>query len=69
MVFYLTLTLLRSIGALVGNGIHTLLGDRQRVQMAVGGLVALTAGYFTAKGSLGIAFRFIEARLGAVTTQ
>uniref|UniRef100_A0A2P2HWM6 ATPase family AAA domain-containing protein 3-like n=1 Tax=Hirondellea gigas TaxID=1518452 RepID=A0A2P2HWM6_9CRUS len=54
---------IKSIGALVGSGLHIFLGDQQRVQMAVGGLVVLTAGYFTAKGALGIAFRFLEARL------
>lgn len=54
---------IKSIGSLVGDGMHTFLGDRQRVQMAVGGLVALTAGYFTAKGALAISFRFLEARL------
>lgn len=53
-----------SIGSLVGTGVHSLLGDQQRVQMAVGGLVALTAGYFAAKGSLAMMFRFVEARLG-----
>lgn len=60
----LLISTLRSIGSLVGEGMHTFLGDQQRVQMAVGGLVALTAGYFTAKGALAISFRFLEARLG-----
>ena len=31
---------------------------------SVGGLVALTTGYYMAKGSLGVLFRIMEARLG-----
>ncbi|KAA0189318.1 hypothetical protein HAZT_HAZT007146 [Hyalella azteca] len=54
---------IKSIGSLVGQGLHTFLGDEQQVRMAVAGLVAVSAGYFAAKGSLSMAFRFLEARL------
>ncbi|KAF2351490.1 ATPase AAA-type core [Trinorchestia longiramus] len=54
---------IKSIGSLVGQGFHTFLGDEHRVRMAVGGLIALSAGYFAAKGSLAMGFRFLEARL------
>lgn len=40
------------------------LSEPAKIQAAVAGLVALTAGYYAAKGSLAIMFRFVEARLG-----
>lgn len=54
----------RTAGAAIGTGIDAFLSEPAKIQAAVAGLVALTAGYYAAKGSLGIGFRFLEARLG-----
>lgn len=54
----------RTAGAAIGTGIDAFLSEPAKIQAAVAGLVALTAGYYGAKGSLGIMFRFMEARLG-----
>lgn len=54
----------RTAGAAVGAGVDAFLSEPAKIQAAVAGLVALTAGYYAAKGSLGIVFRFVEARLG-----
>lgn len=45
------------------------LSEPAKIQAAVAGLVALTAGYYAAKGSLAIMFRFVEARLGEYCTE
>lgn len=58
----------RTAGAAVGTGIDAFLSEPAKIQVAVAGLVALTAGYYAAKGSLGIVFRFVEARLGKIVT-
>nr|XP_053654625.1 ATPase family AAA domain-containing protein 3-A-like [Cherax quadricarinatus] len=57
------LSSIKTAGAAIGTGLDTFLSDPAKIQAAVGGLVALTAGYYAAKGSLGIMFRFVEARL------
>lgn len=54
---------IKTAGSAIGTGIDTFLSEPAKIQAAVAGLVALTAGYYTAKGSLGILFRFLEARL------
>ena len=48
----------------MGTGLDYFISDPKKVQTAVGGIIALTAGYYATKGSLGILMRFIEARLG-----
>ena len=60
----LLLSTYRTAGAAIGTGIDAFLSEPAKIQAAVAGLVALTAGYYAAKGSLGIGFRFLEARLG-----
>ncbi|KAG0712108.1 ATPase family AAA domain-containing protein 3-B [Chionoecetes opilio] len=57
------LSSIKTAGAALGTGIDAFLSEPAKIQAAVAGLVALTAGYYAAKGSLGIAFRFVEARL------
>ncbi|XP_071545563.1 ATPase family AAA domain-containing protein 3 [Panulirus ornatus] len=57
------LSSIKTAGAAVGTGIDAFLSEPAKIQAAVAGLVALTAGYYAAKGSLGIMFRFVEARL------
>ncbi|KAK7081805.1 protein of unknown function (DUF3523) [Halocaridina rubra] len=54
---------IKTAGSAIGTGIDTFLSEPAKIQAAVAGLVALTAGYYAAKGSLGILFRFMEARL------
>ncbi|XP_068212844.1 ATPase family AAA domain-containing protein 3-A [Palaemon carinicauda] len=54
---------IKTAGSAIGTGIDTFLSEPTKIQAAVAGLVALTAGYYTAKGSLGIVFRYLEARL------
>ncbi|XP_063603284.1 ATPase family AAA domain-containing protein 3-B-like isoform X1 [Penaeus indicus] len=57
------LSSIKTAGAAIGTGIDAFLSEPSKIQAAVAGLVALTAGYYGAKGSLGIIFRFMEARL------
>lgn len=57
------LSSIKTAGAAIGTGIDAFLSEPAKIQAAVAGLVALTAGYYAAKGSLGIGFRFLEARL------
>lgn len=54
---------IKTAGAALGAGLDAFLSDPSKIQAAVLGLVALTAGYYGAKGSLGVAFRFAEARI------
>lgn len=54
---------IKTAGAALGAGMDAFLGDPAKIQAAVLGLVALTAGYYGAKGSLGVAFRYAEARI------
>lgn len=62
--FWSSLFIHRTAGAAIGTGVDAFLSEPAKIQAAVAGLVALTAGYYAAKGSLGIGFRFLEARLG-----
>lgn len=57
------LSSIKTAGAAIGTGIDAFLSEPAKIQAAVAGLVALTAGYYGAKGSLVIMFRFMEARL------
>ncbi|XP_042889372.1 ATPase family AAA domain-containing protein 3-A-like [Penaeus japonicus] len=57
------LSSIKTAGAAIGTGIDAFLSEPRKIQAAVAGLVALTAGYYGAKGSLGVIFRFMEARL------
>ncbi|MCL4127524.1 UNVERIFIED_CONTAM: hypothetical protein GTU68_047170 [Idotea baltica] len=54
---------IKTASSAIGTGLNAFLSDPNKIAASVGGLVALTAGYFTAKGSLGVFFRFLEARL------
>ncbi|XP_045598026.2 ATPase family AAA domain-containing protein 3-A isoform X2 [Procambarus clarkii] len=57
------LSSIKTASTAIGTGLDTFLSEPAKIRAAVGGLVALTAGYYAAKGSLGIVFRFVEARL------
>lgn len=48
----------------MGTGASAFLSDWDKVLAAAGGLSVLALGVYTAKGSTGIAARYIEARLG-----
>lgn len=54
---------IKTAGSAIGTGLDAFLSEPAKIQAAVAGLVALTAGYYAAKGSLGITFKFLEARL------
>ncbi|KAL7636364.1 UNVERIFIED_CONTAM: hypothetical protein RMT77_013139 [Armadillidium vulgare] len=59
-------TILSSINtasSAIGTGLNSFLGDPKKIAAAVGGAVALTTGYFATKGTLGLTFKFIEARI------
>ncbi|KAK0079121.1 hypothetical protein PV325_001700 [Microctonus aethiopoides] len=61
------LTVLESIktaGSVLGAGVTSLLQDWDKVLTAAGGLSLLALGVYSAKGSTGVAARYIEARLG-----
>lgn len=51
----------------MGNGANALLQDWDKVIAAAGGLTLLAFGIYTAKGSTGVASRYLEARLGKPT--
>lgn len=51
----------------MGNGANALLQDWDKVMAAAGGLTLLAFGIYTAKGSTGVASRYLEARLGKPT--
>ncbi|XP_076066542.1 ATPase family AAA domain containing bor [Oratosquilla oratoria] len=57
------LSSIKTAGSAIGTGLEAFLSDPAKIQAAVGGLIALTAGYYAVKGSLGLTFRFMEARL------
>jgi len=50
-------------GKVFGDGLKDFLMDRDRITSAVLGLTMLAAGLYTAKNSIGVASRYIEARL------
>ncbi|XP_043275648.1 ATPase family AAA domain-containing protein 3A homolog [Venturia canescens] len=61
------ITVLESIktaGSVLGSGASALLQDWDKILAAAGGLSLLAFGVYTAKGSTGVAARYIEARLG-----
>ncbi|KAK0167572.1 hypothetical protein PV327_004951 [Microctonus hyperodae] len=61
------LTVLESIktaGSVLGTGVTSLLQDWDKILTAAGGLSLLALGVYSAKGSTGVAARYIEARLG-----
>lgn len=71
-VFFFSLNLdfkipFRTAGAVLGNGANALLQDWDKVMAAAGGLTLLAFGIYTAKGSTGVASRYLEARLGKPT--
>jgi len=50
-------------GAIFGDGLKNFLGDRDRITSAVLGLTMLAAGIYTAKNTIGVTSRYIEARI------
>ena len=61
------ITVLESIktaGNVLGAGAHALLSDWDKILAAAGGMSLLALGVYTARGTTGIAARYIEARLG-----
>jgi ATPase family AAA domain-containing protein 3A/B len=48
----------------LGAGAHAFLGDWDKIIAAAGGISLLALGVYSAKGTTGIAARYIEARLG-----
>ncbi|XP_069690200.1 ATPase family AAA domain-containing protein 3A homolog [Periplaneta americana] len=61
------ITVLESIktaGSVLGTGAHALLADWDKILAAAGGISLLALGVYSAKGTTGVAARYIEARLG-----
>ncbi|KAJ9599170.1 hypothetical protein L9F63_010347 [Diploptera punctata] len=61
------ITVLESIktaGSVLGTGAHALLSDWDKILAAAGGISLLALGVYTARGTTGVAARYIEARLG-----
>ncbi|XP_032672752.1 ATPase family AAA domain-containing protein 3A homolog [Odontomachus brunneus] len=61
------ITVLESIktaGSVLGSGAKALLGDWDKITAAAAGLSLLAFGVYTAKGTTGVAARYIESRLG-----
>lgn len=54
----------RTAGSVLGSGASALLKDWDKILAAAGGLSLVALGVYTAKGSTGVASRYIEARLG-----
>lgn len=55
---------IKTAGHVIGSGAEALLTDWGKVMTAAGGLSLLALGVYTAKGTTGVAARFIEARIG-----
>lgn len=55
---------IKTAGAVLGTGVTSLLQDWDKILAAAGGLSLVALGVYTAKGSTGVASRYIEARLG-----
>ncbi|XP_034952643.1 ATPase family AAA domain-containing protein 3A homolog [Chelonus insularis] len=55
---------IKTAGSVLGSGATALLQDWDKILAAVGGLSLLAFGVYSAKGSTGVAARYIEARLG-----
>lgn len=54
----------RTAGSVLGTGVHALLADWDRILAVAGGISLLALGVYSAKGTTGVAARYIEARLG-----
>lgn len=54
----------RTAGSVLGTGVHALLADWDKILAAAGGISLLALGVYSAKGTTGVAARYIEARLG-----
>ncbi|XP_066597233.1 ATPase family AAA domain-containing protein 3A homolog isoform X2 [Prorops nasuta] len=59
-----TLESINTVGSILGSGVNALLADWDKILTAAGGLSLVAFGIYTAKGSTGIAKRYIESRLG-----
>ncbi|XP_001604876.1 ATPase family AAA domain-containing protein 3A homolog [Nasonia vitripennis] len=55
---------IKTAGSVLGSGASALLKDWDKILAAAGGLSLVALGVYTAKGSTGVAGRYIEARLG-----
>ena len=56
--------LVRTAGAVLGEGMSAFLSDWDKVLAAAGGVSLLALGVYTARGGVGITARYIENRLG-----
>lgn len=56
----------RTAGSVLGAGAHALLADWDKILAAAGGISLLALGVYSAKGTTGVAARYIEARLGEI---
>ncbi|XP_033223238.1 ATPase family AAA domain-containing protein 3A homolog [Belonocnema kinseyi] len=55
---------IKTAGSVVGTGVTALLRDWDKILAAAGGLSLVALGVYSAKGSTGVAARYIESRLG-----
>lgn len=55
---------IKTAGSVLGTGAHAFLADWDKIIAAAGGISLLALGVYSAKGTTGIAARYIEARLG-----
>lgn len=55
---------IKTAGSVLGTGAHALLADWDKILAAAGGISLLALGIYSAKGTTGVAARYIEARLG-----
>lgn len=55
---------IKTAGAVLGTGVTAFLQDWDKIVAAAGGLSMLAFGVYTAKGTTGVAARYIESRLG-----
>ncbi|XP_076754743.1 ATPase family AAA domain containing bor [Xylocopa sonorina] len=55
---------IKTAGSVLGTGVTTFLQDWDKIVAAAGGLSLLAFGVYTAKGTTGVAARYIESRLG-----
>ncbi|XP_058794165.1 ATPase family AAA domain-containing protein 3A homolog [Phymastichus coffea] len=55
---------IKTVGSILGSGASSLLSDWDKIMAGAGGLSLVALGIYTAKGTTGVAARYIEARLG-----
>ncbi|XP_017886902.1 ATPase family AAA domain-containing protein 3 isoform X1 [Ceratina calcarata] len=55
---------IKTAGAVLGTGVTAFLQDWDKIIAAAGGLSMIAFGVYTAKGTTGVAARYIESRLG-----